>query len=368
VSRERSFLVMTPRLDGRDGISEVSRQAVRALVPDASLVETWALDGHEPTERTVSERYAFRSAGSSRRRMVGWTIARASRPGEARHVIVMHVHLAPLGATLAARGASLSVFLHGVEVWRRLRPRERFALRAAQHVVANSNCTVERFRAANPDLRDVDVKVCLLGVADAPPEVTPAPSRDYALIVGRLAAGERYKGHDALIDAWPLVQSLVPGAGLIVVGDGDDRARLEARVASAGLGGAIQFLGHVPDAQLRGLYRACALFVMPSAGEGFGLAYLEAMREGKPCLALRSAAEIIDDGVTGRLLDDARPELLGPAIGALLADESLRGRMGRAAAERVAADFTEARFARRFRAALGLDPGHGRRVPLGVPA
>jgi phosphatidylinositol alpha-1,6-mannosyltransferase len=360
---------MTPRLDGRDGISEVSRQVVRAIVPGAASVEAWALDGDQPIDPLAGERPAFRSADGSRRRLVGWTLGRAARPGDARHVIVMHVHLAPLGATLAARGASLTVFLHGVEAWRRLRPRERFAIRAADHVVANSTRTVDRFRSANPDVRDVDVKVCLLGVADAAPEVVPAAPGGFALIVGRLAAGERYKGHDALIDAWPRVQALVPGARLIVAGDGDDRARLEGRVASAGLSGAIQFLGQVPDAQLRGLYRACALFVMPSSGEGFGLAYLEAMREGKACVALRSAEEIIDDGVTGRLLDDAGPEAMGPAIAALLADESLRGRMGRAAAERVAAQFTEAHFARRFRDALGL--ARGARVPLGavdVPA
>jgi glycosyltransferase involved in cell wall biosynthesis len=95
------------------------------------------------------------------------------------------------------------------------------------------------------------------------------------------------------------------------------------------------------------------------------------MREGKPCVALRSAEEIIEDGVTGRLLDDERPDAMGPAIAALLADERLRGRMGRAAAERVEAHFTEAHFARRFRDALGLASHRGSRVPLGavdVPA
>ena len=213
--------------------------------------------------------------------------------------------------------------------------------------------------------------MCLLGVTDAPPDSIPPGATGFALIVGRMAAEERYKGHDALIDAWPRVQAAVPGARLIVVGDGDDRARLEARVVAAGLGSAIQFLGHVPDAQLRGLYQACALFVMPSSGEGFGLAYLEAMREGKPCLALRSADEVIDDGVTGRLVDDARPESIGAAIGQLLADEGLRRQMGHAAMDRVAAQFTEAHFARRFRAALGLAPAPGHTVPVGavdVPA
>src|SRR5262245_47921644 len=111
---------MTPRLDGHDGISEVSRQVVRAVLPES--VEAWVLDGGEPIERVDAQRGqrpAFRSADGSRRRMVGWTLGRAARTGAARHVIVMHAHLAPLGATLAASGASLTVFLHGVEVWRR---------------------------------------------------------------------------------------------------------------------------------------------------------------------------------------------------------------------------------------------------------
>src|SRR5260221_434552 len=103
-----------------------------------------------------------------------------------------------------------------------------------------------------------------------------------APMVGRMPRHERYKGHDWLIDVWPFVVPSVPDARLVVVGRGDDRARLEARVAAAGVGGAIRFAGRVSDEELAGLYRACAFFVMPSANEGFGLAYLEAMRAGKP--------------------------------------------------------------------------------------
>jgi phosphatidylinositol alpha-1,6-mannosyltransferase len=176
----------------------------------------------------------------------------------------------------------------------------------------------------------------------------------YALIVGRLSAAERYKGHDALVDAWPTVRAAIPRARLVVVGDGDDRFRLEARVAESGLTGSIQFVGRVSDRRLRGLYRGCALFVMPSAGEGFGLVYLEAMREGKPCIALGAANQIIEDGVTGLLLDEARPDALANAIVRLLTDDELRARLGRAATAKFAGFFTEQHFARRFRQAMGL--------------
>src|SRR5262249_40242864 len=126
----------------------------------------------------------------------------------------------------------------------------------------------------------------------------------FALIVSRLWSQERYKGHDWLIDIWPGVRRRVPDARLVAVGDGDDRPRLEGRVRTDGLGAAVRFTGKIDDEALAAVYRASAFYVMPSTNEGFGLTYLEAMRAGKPCVALHGAAdEIVVDGETGFLLD-----------------------------------------------------------------
>ena len=71
---------------------------------------------------------------------------------------------------------------------------------------------------------------------------------------------------------------------------------------------------------------------MPSTNEGFGLAYLEAMRAGKACIALHGAAdEFLDDGVAGVLVDGGDTDGLVDAVVRLFSDPDLRARMGAAA-------------------------------------
>ena len=67
-----------------------------------------------------------------------------------------------------------------------------------------------------------------------------------ALIVGRMSSRERYKGHDAVLDAWPLIRTAVPDAKLVIVGTGDDERRLRRRVDKERLP-AIEFRGRLSD-------------------------------------------------------------------------------------------------------------------------
>ena len=66
------------------------------------------------------------------------------------------------------------------------------------------------------------------------PASGPACEQHVVLTVGRLAASERYKGHDAMLDAWPIVFGRIPAAAYWIIGDGDDRPRLEARARRNG--------------------------------------------------------------------------------------------------------------------------------------
>jgi phosphatidyl-myo-inositol dimannoside synthase len=345
----KGFLVLTPAIDGADGISELSRQIVRALVA-ADVVEVWSLAGGPGRDGAT----AFWTAGGSRARLVSRAMRRAMTTLDGWTVVITHLHLAPLALPLAARGARVAVILVGVESWRPLRARERRALERADRVIAISAHTARRFRQANPGVRlRSDIGVCLLGVGPATAPSPAAADGGFALIVGRMWAEERYKGHDRLIDIWSDVRARVPRARLVVVGEGDDRPRLEARAAQAGVAGAVTFLGRVGDAELAGLYLACAFFVMPSQNEGFGLAFVEAMRAGKPCIAVHgSADEIIRDGIDGLVLEpDAA--LLREAVVRLFSNDDERARMGRAARARAEDLFTAQRFADRLLAALG---------------
>jgi phosphatidylinositol alpha-1,6-mannosyltransferase len=354
-----------------------------------------ALSVDDPREPRREAGLRAAGAGGSKLRLAALALraALASPPSD---VLCLHLHLSPLAALLARRRARLVVFLHGIEAWRPLSPRERWAMRRADVVMANSEHTARRFQAPNPAFSERDIHVCHLGVAaageaprdrqggdgvcragvaavaEAPPEAAGAdleagwsarPGRDgarapgagvgFALIVGRLAAGERYKGHDLLIDLWPRIEEEAPGARLVVAGDGDDRPRLEARAAAQHRG--VHFVGRVSAQRLASLYEACGFFAMPSRGEGFGVVFLEAMRAGKACVGgVGAAAEVIEDGVTGLVVDPADPESVLKAMARLFREPETRERMGRAGAARVAARFTESHFRRRFRSILGL--------------
>jgi phosphatidylinositol alpha-1,6-mannosyltransferase len=349
----REVLVLAPRVDGADGVSEVSRQFIAALdrLDPGLALAVLTLDGGVPAGRSLG-RAQFRSANGSRTRLSAWALARARSSADDLLVVVLHVHLAPLALPLEMRGARLAFFFHGVEVWQRLRARERRALDRAAVLMANSHWTVDRFKQANPEYASADVCVCHLGVPPAATAAAPAIA-GYALIVGRLAPDERYKGHDALIDVWPAVCRLVPNATLLIVGDGADRARLETRVAARGLSHAVRFAGRVSAGALEGFYRAAAFFAMPSVGEGFGLAFLEAMRAGKACLAAPgAAAEVIRDGETGFIVDPANTDLLAATLVRLFREPELRATMGTAGRARVEATFEPQHFARRVLEAL----------------
>jgi phosphatidylinositol alpha-1,6-mannosyltransferase len=268
--------------------------------------------------------------------------------------------MSPLAWMVAGSRSRLTAFLYGIEAWRPLERMERWALSRADVLIAISEHTARRFREANPAFDARHIHVCHLAVADAP-AYCPSPPRaaapPTALIVGRMAAAERYKGHDLLLDLWPQILAQVPEAELIVVGEGDDRARLETRAAALRLRDRVHFLGGVSDSALEDLYRRCTFFVMPSRNEGFGLVFVEAMRAGRACIGgVGAAAEIIQDRVTGLVVDPQQPEHLLRGVLHLFQDPETRERMGRAAAERCAHLFTEQRFRERFRSALGLRP------------
>lgn len=247
------------------------------------------------------------------------------------------------------------LFLHGIEVWRRLSWDRRKAIREAAVVVANSQAT--RRLAAPFHGRD-DVAVLPLALEERAAEgavdaaLLARLGAGFVLIVGRMAASERYKGHDEVLLA--LAELADVAARLVVVGDGDDRGRLEARAAALGLGGRAEFTGRVSEATLAEIYARAAAFAMPSTGEGFGLVYLEAMRAGRPCIAVRGGAaeEVVVDGETGLLVAAGSVAELAGALRRLLTDAPLARRLGTAGQRREREQFSAAAFGRRCRGHL----------------
>jgi phosphatidylinositol alpha-1,6-mannosyltransferase len=268
------------------------------------------------------------------------------------------------------------VFVHDIEAWDpRLPPGRVATLRDATLRVANSRYTADRVARAHPSIGPV--VPCPLGLlaedaeGDAPskppdgldfqPVCTPNNSHERTvdrvgpssvLIVGRLQSSERYKGHDELLEAWPEVVARVPAAQLVVVGLGDDCPRLENKARALGVGSHVLFCGFLVASELAALWQKVAAFAMPSAREGFGLVYLEAMRAGRPCIGSTSdaAGDIIMDHQTGLLVDRSDRSALAEALVTLLTNDTMRKAMGEAGRRRFLTEFTAERFADRLRA------------------
>jgi glycosyltransferase involved in cell wall biosynthesis len=162
-----------------------------------------------------------------------------------------------------------------------------------------------------------------------------------ALTVGRLVY---YKGIEHLIEAMTQVN-----ATLLIIGDGPLRLQLERRARKAGVGERVVFIGEMSNDRLAPYYKACDLFVLPSIArsEAFGIVQLEAMACGKPVIntSLTSGVPFVSlDGVTGITVPPAAPGALAGAMNRLFDNCELAARYGRAAKERVHAEFSLSRM------------------------
>jgi phosphatidylinositol alpha-1,6-mannosyltransferase len=348
VSQPR-VIVLTPNLAGRDGVSRLARLVTRAF--DTATV----LALHEPAATTSFERAEVRGGDGRTSRFVAAAVRAAAAADSHTIVVAVHLHLSPAALAFTARGAALTTVLCGVEAWKPLTWMQRAAIDRTEHLIAISAHTGDRFRTANPPFANRAIDICHLGVEDARGGGITGDRPPTALIVGRMASDERYKGHDALLEIWPEVVRALPNATLRIVGDGDDRPRLEDKAAELGLNRTVAFLGRVDDQTLEREYDRCTAFVMPSKDEGFGFVFVEAMRAGRACIASRgAAAEIVDDGVSGLVIDPAdRGQLTGSVI-RLLGDRAGADRMGARGRARFLRDFTEARFRERFTALVDV--------------
>lgn len=169
------------------------------------------------------------------------------------------------------------------------------------------------------------------------------------LTVGRL---QRRKGHDLVIKALASLRSELHNMKYLIVGDGDERARLEALAVDAGVGDLVTFAGGVPAETLPDYYGAADLFVHPNRVdgvdvEGFGIVFLEAAAAGLPTIGgtTGGSPDAVEAGITGLLVSGTDVAELASAIRTLASSVVLRRQMGEAGKARVTRHFTWERAA-----------------------
>jgi glycosyltransferase involved in cell wall biosynthesis len=139
------------------------------------------------------------------------------------------------------------------------------------------------------------------------------------------------------------VRASSPAMVGLLVGDGPLFEETQAQAETLGLARSLRFTGFRED--ISRLLAAMDVFVLPSATEGLSMTLLEAMAAGKPAVVstVGGSQEAVVDGVTGFTVSPGDPDRLGEAIARLLAEPESRRRMGEAARQRVAREFSSER-------------------------
>jgi glycosyltransferase involved in cell wall biosynthesis len=162
----------------------------------------------------------------------------------------------------------------------------------------------------------------------------------HAPLIGNIGALVAHKGQRHLVDAAAIVLRDVPDARVVILGEGELRGSLEHQVKALHLEKHVLLPGFRDD--VLALLKGFDIFVMCSETEGLGTSILDAMACGKPVVGTRTGGipEVVEEGVTGLLVEPRDPQSLADAITTLLKDEGLRTRMGAAGLARVREQFT----------------------------
>lgn len=273
---------------------------------------------------------------------------------KAQGVTHLHNHFAQASGTvalLAARlaGIPFSFTLHGPadftdpKLWRL-----DAKIREAVFVACISHYCRSQAMLASPveDWSKLHIVHC--GVEPTRYDAPSAAGRGL-LFVGRLAAA---KGVPVLVEAMSQILQAHPDAHLTLIGDGPDRPMLEDQVRRLNLSGAIRFAGYQSQDEVADALVRAAVFVLPSFAEGVPVVLMEAMAARRPVVATRIAGipELVENGVSGRIVLPGDAAALASAVCDILAASDQAAAMGEAGRRKVEAEFDIAQEAKKLAA------------------
>jgi glycosyltransferase involved in cell wall biosynthesis len=169
---------------------------------------------------------------------------------------------------------------------------------------------------------------------------------DDGTVIGGVGRLDEAKGFRFLLDAVAMLPRTQPPITLALAGDGPLRQSLQTRASELGIADRVHFLGFRGD--VRAVYEALELFVLPSLCEALPYALLEAMAARLPAIGARvgGVSEIIVDGETGLIVPPHDAKSLTAALRRLIDSPELRQRMGEASRDRVVGHFDEKEMVR----------------------
>ena len=326
----RVLALVTDAFGGPGGIAQYNRDFLASLAACDRIGDVLVLPRRTTTslgELPPRVRQLRPAQGRLAYSLAALGAARAHRPIQV--VFCGHLFMAPLAAAVAKLlRARLWVQVHGTEAWQELSWLHRRSVEMAELITSVSRYTRQRLL----EWIGIDpARVKILPNTVDPlfrPGLKPgylldrhdAREKKVLITVSRLAGSDRYKGHDRVIRTLPRVLMDYPETIYLVVGDGDDRPRLEALAVEFGVREKVRFAGLVSSEELPDYFRLADVFVMPSTGEGFGIVFLEALASGIAVIGGNQdgSVDALADGVLGSAVDPENDEEITSAIRAAL--------------------------------------------------
>lgn len=231
-------------------------------------------------------------------------------------IVCAHLNLLPVAyiCNLFIKAPLLQI-LYGIDAWTKT---DRWTVNhlasKADRYISISQITKEKFASwSRTNKHKIDILPNAIDIGMYGPGPKPEylinryglEGKTVIMTLGRLAAEEKAKGFDQIIEAMPELRRRFPDLVYLIVGDGNDRSRLEEKADGMGLTGKVIFAGLVSEQEKADHYRLADAYVMPSRLEGFGFVFLEAMACGIPVVASKidGSREALLDGKLGELAD-----------------------------------------------------------------
>ena len=327
----RVLVLTTDAYGGHGGIAQFNRDLLNALCAMPEWEQVIWLPRLKPrAPESLPVKLVYRDDGLKSKRAYMWAAWRTAR-SRCDLVICGHINLLPAAALAAWRCKTpLVLLIHGIDAWQPHRSKlVNSLLRRVAHVISVSEFTRDRFSGWSgiprerihvlPNTIDLD----RYGIGLRNPALVQRyrlEGKRVLLTLGRLSATEQYKGFDEVLELLPELLRLYPDLTYLIVGDGDDRDRLQRKAQMLGVADHVIFTGYIAEPEKADHYRLADAYVMPGRGEGFGIVYLEAMACGVPVVASRldGSREAVRSGELGIVVDpDDRKELRAGIIAAL---------------------------------------------------
>ncbi len=316
--RMRILALVSDAFGGHGGRAKFNRDFLGALCAYPGVAEVVAVTRRQPLSlEPLPAKLTYVTNGiNSKFKYLMTVLRRLATTGKYDLICCGHLNLLPL-AYLAklALGVPMLVIMHGTDAWQPTASRlSNLLIPQAEAFISVSEITKTRFlQWAKIDGEKVFIlpnAVELQGYGVGPKD--PALLQRYGLTgktvlltVSRLWPTDNYKGIDEVMELLPALAEEIPEIAYLIVGEGDDRPRLEAKARSLGVADRVVMAGFIEERDKAAHYRLAEAYVMPGWGEGFGIVYLEAMACGIPVLGskLDGSREALRDGELGILVD-----------------------------------------------------------------